>query len=234
MIGALHLELSATPILVLGHSLRRQREVLYIYEMGRLQCISSSAHRIVATFLSIPSTVAVHLPTSSYTILWYSLLVLSKLSLLFSEDPAEQLGVDNQKIYNVGVAIMQRIASFSQGDDVWENSKRVVGSMLVWLEKSKTETRQMVFDKTSLLELTRDASDDTEDNELEPTPLLGASEGLHSHQDTWPMIESAGHLDSAAHIEAHAAMNWDASFWQGMLESLPWFSTSIDSSSVFQ
>jgi len=234
VIGALDLELSAIPILVLGNSLRRQRDVFHIYEMGQLQCISSSAHRIVGALLTTPATVAVHLPTSSYTILWYGLLVLSKLSLLFSNEPAEQLGVDNQKIRNVGVTIMQRIASLSQGGDVWENSKKVVGSMLVWLEKSKTETRQTAFDKTSPVELTRNASDDTEDDQVGPTPLFGASEGLHIHQDTWPMIESPGHFDSTAHIETHAAMNWDASFWQGMLESLPWFSTSIDSPSVFQ
>lgn len=222
------------PILVLGHSLRRQRDVFHIHEMGQLQAISSSAHRIVETFLNTPSTVAVHLPTSSYNILWYGLLVLSKLSLLFSNDAAELLGVDNQKIRNAGVAIMQKIGSFSQGNDVWENSKKVIGSMLLWLEKSKPETRQTAFDKTSPIVLTRNASGHTEDDQVGPTPLLGPSEDLNMDQDTWPMTESPSHLFSAAYIEAHAAMDWDPSLWQGMLESLPWFSTSIDSPSVFQ
>ena len=48
------------------------------------------------------------------------------------------------------------------------------------------------------------------------------------------MIDNLRHFDSAAYIEAHAAMDWDASLWQGMLESLPWFSTSMDGPSVFQ
>lgn len=206
--------------------------------MGQLQAITSSAHRIVATFLTTPSTVAVHLPTSSYTIVWYGLLVLSKLSLLFSNDAAEPLGVDNQRIRNVGVAIMQKIGSFSQRGDFWENSKKVIGSMLSWLEKSKPETWQTAFDKTGPMVLTRNASDHTEDglssDQVGPTPLLGASEDVHIHQDAWPSIEFPGHLDSAAYIGAQAVMDWDASLWQGMLESLTWSSTSIDSSSVFQ
>jgi hypothetical protein len=48
------------------------------------------------------------------------------------------------------------------------------------------------------------------------------------------MIDNLGHFDSAAYIETHAAMDWDASLWQGMLESLPWSSTSMDGPSVFQ
>jgi hypothetical protein len=73
--------------------------------------------------------------------------------------------------------------------------------------------------------LARNASEHTKNcfssNQVESTPLLGASEGVDTHQDTWPMIEYPGHLDSAAYIEAHAALDWDASLWQGMLESLP-------------
>lgn len=234
MIGALQLELSATPILVLGQSLRRQRDVFYIHEMGHLQAISSSAHRIVATFLSTPSAVAVHLPTTSYTILWYGLLVLSKLSLLFPNDTTEPFGVDNKKIRNVGVAIMQRIGSFSQGGDVWENSKKVIGSMLLWLEKSNPETRQMVSDNASPTVITKNASGHVASDQAGPNPLLEASEDVDIHQEILPVIDNLGHFDSAAYIEDHAAMDWDASLWQGMLESLPWFSTSMDGPSVFQ
>lgn len=233
MIGALQLELSAIPILVLGHSLRRQKDVFHIHEMGQLQAITSSAHRIVTTFLSTSSTIAIHLPTTSYTLLWYGLLVLSKLSLLFPNNTSKPLGVDNEKIRNVGVAIMQRIGSFSQGGDVWENSKKVIGSMLLWLEKSKPETRQTASDKASPTVLTRNASDGTASDQAASNPLLEASEDIEIHQDTWPMIDNQGYFDSAAYIEAHATMDWNASLWQGMLESLPWFSTSMDPS-IFQ
>lgn len=230
---ALQLELSAAPILVLGHSLRRQGDVLYIHEMGQLEAISSSAHRIVATFLTTPSTVAVHLPTTSYTILWYGLLVLSKLSLLFPNDTAEPLGIDNQRIRNVGVAIMQRIGSFSQGGDVWGNSKKVIGSMLLWLEKSKPETRETDFDKTIPTVSISNVSDHTASNQDGETPMLETIQGTDV-QETWPMNESPAQSHSVAYIEAHAAMDWDASLWQEMLESLPWFSTSFDDPSVFQ
>lgn len=189
--------------------------------MGQLQTVCSSAHRIVTTFLSTPSTVAINLPTTSYTILWYGLLVLSKLSLLFPDDAAESIGVDNQKIRSVGVAIMQRIGSFSQEGDVWENSKKVLGSMLLWLEKSKPETRQTVSDKASSTVVTRNVSDHTASNQVGLSPLLEASEGIYIHQNTWPMVEFPDHSDSAAYIEAHAAMDWDAGLWQGMLASLP-------------
>lgn len=202
--------------------------------MGQLQRISSSAHRIVATFLSIPGTVAVHLPTTSYTIVWYGLLVLSKLSLLFPNDAAEPLGLDNRKIRDVGIAITQRIGSFSQGGDVWENSKRVVGSMLLWLEKSKPETRHTAFENTSPMAVARNMSDYTAPDKAQLNLLSEASDDVDCYQDTWPMIEIPDQMDAAAYIEAHVAMNWDASLWQGMFESLTWPNTSIDDQSVFQ
>lgn len=100
--------------------------------------------------------------------------------------------------------------------------------MLLWLEKSKPETRQTAFDKTSLTVLTRNVSEHTASDQAGSTPLLGAKQDIVIQQDTWPMIEFPGQLDPVAYIEAHTAMDWDASLWQGMLESLPWFSTSID------
>ena len=160
--------------------------------------------------------------------------MLSKLSLLFPNNTAELFGVDNEKIRNVGVAIMQRIGPFSQGGGVWENFKKVIGSMLLWLEKSKSAISQTVADKTSPVPQTRNAFEHIASKKGEPTSLSGAIEEVDIHQDTWPIIEFPGQLDAAAYIEAHAAMDWNTSLWQGMLESLSRFSTSVDGTYVFK
>lgn len=212
--------------------------MLYLYEIGRIQAITSSAHRIAATFLITPFNAAVHLPISSYTILWYALLVLSKLSLLFPSDVAEPLGVDNLKIRNVGIAIMQKIGSFSQGGDIWENCKKVIGSMLSWLEKSNLETRQSAPDKTGPMVLTRNASNNIRDylsfDQTEHNPSLAMGGDVYIHQGAWPSIDFPSHLEPEAYIEAQPTVELDASLWEEMLESLTWPSSSIDNPPFFQ
>ncbi|GES61804.1 hypothetical protein ATEIFO6365_0001017000 [Aspergillus terreus] len=79
---SLRLELNAIPAIVLGHALRRQRDVHRLYEKERLLSIARSATNIVTVFLASPASVAPNLPMFSYTSIWYGLLVLSKLSLL--------------------------------------------------------------------------------------------------------------------------------------------------------
>ncbi|RHZ74440.1 hypothetical protein CDV55_107202 [Aspergillus turcosus] len=218
---ALRFELSATNLLVLGHSLRRQKDVFYLHEMGQIQAITSSAHRIMTTFLNTPSTIAIHLPTTCYTILWYGLLALSKLSLLFPSPAAVALGVDNQTIHNVGIAIMQKIGSFSKGGDAWENSKNVIGSMLSWLEKSKPETQQTAPVQAGPM-APNDIGDCLSSDHTAITSSPRARGDAYIHQDAWPSIDIPSHLDPADYIEAQAAVDWDAGLWQGMLDSLTW------------
>jgi hypothetical protein len=132
---------------------------------------------------------------------------------------------------------MQKIGSLSQGGDVWENSKKVIGSMLSWLERSKLETRQMASDKSGSTVLTGNASNNTgycvSFNQGGDFPTLGESGNVYNHQEAWPSIDFSNHLTSAADIEAQAAVDWDAGLWQEMLESVTWSGMPIDSPSGF-
>ncbi|PYH92521.1 hypothetical protein BO71DRAFT_329731, partial [Aspergillus ellipticus CBS 707.79] len=138
---ALQLELYALPTLVLGQALGRQRYVFYLIEIKQLSKLTYSAYKGVTTFLAIPATVAVHLPTASFVIIWHSLMVLSKLSLIFGSQ-TEIVEIRKKTVHDVGLALMRKLDEMSRGDDVWANCKRIIGSMVSWLENSKSEPQR--------------------------------------------------------------------------------------------
>lgn len=79
---ALFLELKAVPIYILGHVLRHKTGTSWPnYTATQLSTLFSSTYALVTFFLETPLDTIVHLPVSSFTTLWYSLLVLSKLAL---------------------------------------------------------------------------------------------------------------------------------------------------------
>lgn len=57
------------------------------------------------------------------------------------------------------------------------------------------------------------------------TPLSIKPNHLHRdvHEEATPMVEFSVQLDAAAYLDTHAEMGWNASLWEGMLESLPGF-----------
>ncbi|PYH71708.1 uncharacterized protein BO88DRAFT_451392 [Aspergillus vadensis CBS 113365] len=192
---ALRLELNAIPAIVLGHALS-QRDSHHQYNQRRLLRIARSAFNIVTVFLATPTSVAPNLPMFSYTSIWYGLLVLSKLSLLpdaATED--KSLDVHSRDIHNLGLAAMQKMETMSRGNDVWDNCLAVIGSMLSWLEKSRTRSKEM--------QLHEEISDKQEVENTNPLP-----EPVHE--------------DSPLVTESAVTEDWDATVWHQMLQDLTW------------
>ena len=194
-IGALRLELNAIPAIVLGHALS-QRDSHHQHNQHRLLRIARSAFNIVTAFLATPASVTPNLPMFSYTSIWYGLLVLSKLSLLSAAATEDKsLEVHSRDIHNLGLAAMQKMETMSRGNDVWDNCRAVTGSMLSWLEKSRT--------KSQGIQLPRETS---RKEEVEnPDPLPG------------PVPE-----DSPLVTEPAVTEDWDAIVWHQMLQDLTW------------
>ncbi|GLA09609.1 hypothetical protein AnigIFM60653_011940 [Aspergillus niger] len=135
---ALRMELSAMPMLVLGQALGRHKNIFHLHSEQRLPSLTSSAYNTVDTFLAIPSPALVHLPALSYNTLWYSLLVLTKLNLLFGAQ-LDIPEIGRISIRNIGLALLRKIGELSQDSDVWEDCRRALRSMLLWLENTTSE-----------------------------------------------------------------------------------------------
>lgn len=129
------------PTLILGQALRYQREV-FNRDLNQLQTLASSTQGLLVAFLEIPPEVVVHLPTSSIATIWYSLLILSRLTLLGNEDWARGLNLDQEESRRLGFETLQRFGSLPKGADLWAHGKNIIGSRLSWLEKSKAEKQQ--------------------------------------------------------------------------------------------
>ncbi|KAE8152735.1 hypothetical protein BDV25DRAFT_127723 [Aspergillus avenaceus] len=192
---SLRLELNAIPAIVLGHTLRRQSDVHRQYDKQRLLAVARSAFNTVTVFLASPASIAPNLPMFSYTSIWYGLLVLSKLSLL--PDVAEKgkvVGVYNKDIHNLGLAAMQKMEGMSRRNDVWDNCRAVIGSMLSWLESSRTKPQ------TTHVQGDTPNDQDGENAQMLAQPIA----------DDTPLV-----TDTAAMAEY-----WDAAVWEQMLQEL--------------
>ncbi|RAL07373.1 Zn(II)2Cys6 transcription factor domain-containing protein [Aspergillus homomorphus CBS 101889] len=137
---ALRIELDAFPMLMLGHFLRRQKDAFYLRDINQLQPLAISAHRVAATFLAVPSAVVVHLPISTYTTWWYSMVVLAKLGLSFGIYSQLPTDLGTKSVHEVVLATVHRIEGFSLGDDLWSGCKKAIAKLLEWLEKTSNET----------------------------------------------------------------------------------------------
>ncbi|SPB48801.1 hypothetical protein CAN33_0035750 [Aspergillus niger] len=198
---SLRLELNAIPAIVLGHALRRQRDVHHQYEKQQLLTIARSAFNIVTVFLASPASVTPNLPMFSYTSIWYGLLVLSKLSLLSdAATKGKAVEVYNRDIHNLGLAAMQKMEAMSRRNDVWDNCRAVIGSMLSWLESSRIQPQSIQV---------RGDTSNTQDAE-------------NPHMLPQPIPEDPPRAtESAAVVE-----DWDATVWQHMLQDLTWIGSS--------
>lgn len=134
----------------------------------------------------------------SYTTIWYGLLVLSKLSLL-SDAGTEGKAVYNKDVYNLGLAAMQKMEAMSRGDNVWDNCRAVIGSMISWLESSRTQPQSMQVPGT-----TKDAG--------------------NAHMLPQPIPEDFPRLTESAAV----AEDWDAMVWQQMLQDLTWIGPPVE------
>lgn len=194
-IGALRLELNAIPAIVLGHALS-QRDSHHQHNQHRLLRIARSAFNIVTAFLATPASVTPNLPMFSYTSIWYGLLVLSKLSLLSAAAKEDSsLEVHSRDIHNLGLAAMQKMETISRGNDVWDNCRAVIRSMLSWLEKSRTRSKEI--------------------------QLLGETLSKQEVGNPDPLPEPVPE-DSPLATVSGVAEDWDATVWHQMLQDLTW------------
>ncbi|BCS10460.1 hypothetical protein ALUC_31277A [Aspergillus luchuensis] len=190
---ALRLELNAIPAIVLGHALS-QRDSHHQYNQHRLLRIARSAFNIATVFLATPTSVAPNLPMFSYTSIWYGLLVLSKLSLLSDAVTGDKtVEVHSRDIHNLGLAAMQKMETMSRGNDVWDNCRAVVGSMLSWLEKSRTRSREVQVHEEQSRKQEVENPDPLPEAVSEDSPLVTA-----------------------------VTEDWDATVWHQMLQDLTW------------
>ncbi|KAB8265736.1 hypothetical protein BDV32DRAFT_158089 [Aspergillus pseudonomiae] len=127
-------ELKVKPVLILGQIVYHRNDTFLLDEMDQLDDLISSAESFIASFLEIVPGIAIHLPLSFYTYLWYALLVLSKV-LLLSDLGWERTTGLGRRIHGVALAAIEQHGELSRGNDVWANTKRVIGSMISWLEK---------------------------------------------------------------------------------------------------
>ncbi|KAK9557176.1 hypothetical protein V6Z79_005282 [Aspergillus fumigatus] len=167
-------------------------------EKDRLLTIARSAFNIVTVFLASPALVTPNLPMFIYTTIWYGLLVLSKLSLL-SDTATESKVVYNKDVSNLGLAAMQKMETMSRGDNVWDNCRAVIGSMISWLESSRGQPQSMQAPGN-----TKDAGD--------------------AHMLPQPTPEDAPRPTESAAV----AEDWDATVRQQMLQDLTWIGLPVE------
>ncbi|KAH1964834.1 hypothetical protein KXW14_004711 [Aspergillus fumigatus] len=167
-------------------------------EKDRLLTIARSAFNIVTVFLASPALVTPNLPMFIYTTIWYGLLVLSKLSLL-SDTTTESKVVYNKDVSNLGLAAMQKMETMSRGDNVWDNCRAVIGSMISWLESSRGQPQSMQAPGN-----TKDAGD--------------------AHMLPQPTPEDAPRPTESAAV----AEDWDATVRQQMLQDLTWIGLPVE------
>ncbi|RAH72239.1 uncharacterized protein BO66DRAFT_469949 [Aspergillus aculeatinus CBS 121060] len=188
---ALRLELNAMPA---------------IYEKQQLLTIARSAFNTVTVFLASPASVTPNLPMFSYTSIWYGLLVLSKLSLLSdAATKGKAVDVRPKDIHNLGLAAMQKMETMSRNDDVWDNCRAVIGSMLSWLESSRARPHSTPDRGDTRTPSTQHA----ENAPISPQPT----------PDDHPR---------APGFAAAVAEDWDATVWQQMLHDLTWIGLPVE------
>ncbi|KAL4878799.1 hypothetical protein BJY04DRAFT_220863 [Aspergillus karnatakaensis] len=198
----LSLEVGAAPALLLGQSLRRQSHVFKLQELNQLEFMTTSAQQTIDTFLKMPSATALHLTSAAYATIWFCLLAISKLSLLFRPHELLSMGMDRAKVHENGVAIIRKFETLSSKEGFWTSSKRVVGSMLAWLEKSSSDSQR---------------------------PQT-AEAGSAQHQDagTVPSTEAVPENDGTMDVQTQADDDIDFGVWDQMLDSFTWFGSGVD------
>lgn len=221
--GTLSLELSAAPTLVLGQALWRRRDVFKILEINQLKTLTDSAHSIINTFLTIPSSVAVHLPSSAYSTIWYGLLVLAKLTVLFHPDESQVASVvDNKGTRDRGLAIIQKFGEFSPGDNnVWGSSITVVRKLLSWLENSNAPSSSITFNNSS-----------SHGNPIQLPQCQGSSQGESGQvgdNSVQQVMSPEHHVTSKGNTWDGLTDEFDDNLWQQMLDSFTWFGPAVES-----
>jgi hypothetical protein len=240
VIGTLFLELKAIPTYILGHEIRHRNSIFSPNHTSQLRALLSSTHASVSSLLELPLDTIVHLPACSLTTLWYCLLILSKLTLLAPTDVwNEKIGLEKKSVYQLGLDTMKKFGALSTGDDVWANSRRVIGSMLSWLEKhemsnlqpSNIEPHRATPNSHGLSHPTCTSNNIyTSDNIYSadasvPASWYGKSAGFQNstNVNAVPSLQS----NQTEYIENPTQEFWNDAIWQQMLEDFAVMPTAL-------
>ncbi|GLA19120.1 hypothetical protein AnigIFM62618_006783 [Aspergillus niger] len=214
---ALRLELTALTTLTLGQAVQRRRDIFRLREINRLQHLTASAHRVLATYLQVPPDVAVHLPASSYYTLWYVMLVLAKVSLLFGNYNHPTPEIDSRRVHEDVLATMRKIASLSLGDDIWSNCRVI--SMVAWLEKSKSEAQR----QCSISHVVQHPSE-AYGPPRPPVSWQGPPPSIvFETQPHWTPSQLPVQPEPAVYLETLMQNDWDTGIWRQTLEAFTMF-----------
>lgn len=213
--GAVRLELSATLILVLG-----RHHCIPHCDLQQIRALSSSAYNTINILLAIPSQALVHLPASSYNIAWYSLLLLSKLHLLFNAQ-FDIPGIKRHDIQGIGLALMKKMEGSLREYDALMNCNKVLESMLIWLENTTCEQQQGQIDLSTQGSGYEHQS--TRLHHLGPNALRGHANKVTGSQYAIrePRSLTASH-ESPSVYSGGEREDRETSLWENMLDEFDW------------
>ncbi|KAE8140259.1 hypothetical protein BDV38DRAFT_280255 [Aspergillus pseudotamarii] len=208
-------EVKAKPVLVLGQIVYHRNDKFLVDEMNQLDNLISSAESFIASFLKASPELMVHLSLSFYTYLWYALLVLSKV-LLLSDLEWERTTGFGWRIHGIARAAIEKHGKVSRGNDVWANSKRVIGSMISWLEKHQDlpgpEQRLRNHPSSTMHYPSASAGSDLNESRRQTT--------FPTHQLDYCQVATEFRFGQIALEGMGDGVDdyWDAILWQQMLE----------------
>lgn len=212
--GPLRIELGGSPALILGQALGRQKYVFKLREIHQLQPLIDSAHYVVDTYLEAPASATLHFSSTTYSTIWFSLLVLSKLSLLFHPNRQQVTGVNKKHIQDKGAEIIQKFKDISlEEDGFWKSSIRAISTLLAWLEKSNTEARP------GSASADVHTACDNSDSISQSSHFLGPNA---THQPGWPQTYTPD-IVASMNGQSQSTDDFDVHLWQQMLDSFTWF-----------
>lgn len=233
-------EVKVKPVIVLGQIVYHRNNVFLLDEMEQLENLITSSESFITSFLEALPEIAIQLPLSFYTYLWYALLVLSKV-LLLSDLEWERTTAFGRRIHGIARAAIEKHGELSSGNDVWANNKRVIGSMISWLEKhqdvrgpeqrlrnhpSSTMHHLTVVDKNTHYPSASASSNSTEPGRKFAYPTQQPDPNQAATEFTFDQVALEGMGDG---VDGY----WDAILWQQMLEGpvFPRLSSSLHISS---
>ncbi|RMZ46058.1 hypothetical protein CA14_005393 [Aspergillus flavus] len=233
-------EVKVKPVIVLGQIVYHRNNVFLLDEMEQLENLITSSESFITSFLEALPEIAIQLPLSFYTYLWYALLVLSKV-LLLSDLEWERTTGFGRRIHGIARAAIEKHGELSSGNDVWANNKRVIGSMISWLEKhqdvrgpeqrprnhpSSTMHHLTVVDKNTHYPSASASSNSTEPGRKFAYPTQQPDPNQAATEFTFDQVALEGMGDG---VDGY----WDAILWQQMLEGpvFPGLSSSLHISS---
>ncbi|KAE8337342.1 hypothetical protein BDV24DRAFT_140134 [Aspergillus arachidicola] len=218
-------EVKVKPVIILGQIVYHRNDAFLLDEMDQLDSLISSSESFITSFLVALPEIAIHLPLSFYTYLWYALLVLSKVLLLSDLEWERTTGL-GRRIHGIARAAIEKHGALSSGNDVWANSKMVIGSMISWLQKHQdlrgpeqrlpNHPSSMMHHLTVVDENTHYPSASASSNSTEP----GRRYTFPTQQPDLDQVVTEYTFDQIALEGMDDGVDgfWDATLWQQILE----------------